>query len=1030
MCFTSATSPFALFGNRGGSPENERTGRCRKARSSVNDNEITTLGEALSWTSFCKQWPWPRCAASPLSVAQQEGRSLVKNSRRLVVLVVASTLLGGVALTACSPSGSSSAREVGDVALALTGAGGFTIDTVGYTITGPSSFTKTGSIDVTNSSTVSSTIGGLPAGAGYTITLSATSTNGAESCGGTATFDVMARETVSVTVPLRCHETPTTGSVSVAGVLNVCPTIDGINATPAEVFVGSSIAVVAAAHDTDGGPSALTYAWTTSSGALTDSSAASTRFTCTAPGTVTISLSASDGDSACAATSSVTLTCTALTAQASCQLGNGAGSIQHVIYLQFDNTHLQRDRQGLNVPSDLEQMPHLLNFIRGNGTMMANDHTILISHTAGGFLTSYTGIYPDRSGQTVTNSYVRTSATGAFTFPSSFAYWTDPVSATDPTLNMVSPDGSAVPAPWVAYTRGGCDFGAVAGANIALENTGTGASGDMFKVFGPGSPQFVEATTNAASSNAKTKALTQADFVGMALHCAQGSSRCAAGEPDSLPGEPGGYAGFKGLFGAQQVFPVMGGTPEVPINDMLGNPITDPTGNAGFPGFDGMTAEVTLRYVASMQEAGIPVTFGYISDAHDYHGVAGNQHFAMGPGQVQLGGNPAMSYEGQLAAYDQSFAAFFTELASHGIDKTNSLFIITVDEGDHFAGGTPTPAGCDGVTTPCDWTNQIGEINANIDTLVQHQFPSLYSQFLASTGPYTFTVHGDDAPPFYLAKKGAGPMGQTDPDTRNFERTIAGVKGAVPSPWTGVQENMLSFMADQTGMKSLHMITTGDPARNGTFTFFANADYFITDFPTSTCETCVPAVGQAGVTSTFAWNHGDVQKEIGQTWAGFVGPGVASQPDVTVFSDHTDLKSTINALTGLRDSYRHDGRVETEALVAAALPPAIAGERAMVESLGGSYKQINAPFGQFAQDMLITSTKALQGADTADTTYTSKESSIASLTAQRDALASQIRAALDQAEFADLPIDPIAAASWTSQATSLLTSADALATAP
>ncbi|HEY3594870.1 MAG TPA: hypothetical protein VGL13_13395 [Polyangiaceae bacterium] len=69
-------------------------------------------------------------------------------------------------------------------------------------------------------------------------------------------------------------------------------------------------------------------------------------------------------------------------AAATCSLGNGAGAIKHVIYLQFDNTHLLRDRAG--VPSDLEQMPHVLNFIRGNGTMMANDRTVLISHTASG----------------------------------------------------------------------------------------------------------------------------------------------------------------------------------------------------------------------------------------------------------------------------------------------------------------------------------------------------------------------------------------------------------------------------------------------------------------------------------------------------------------------------------------------------------------------------------------------------------------------------------------------------------------------
>ena len=51
-----------------------------------------------------------------------------------------------------------------------------------------------------------------------------------------------------------------------------------------------------------------------------------------------------------------------------CDLGNGGHSrIKHLIYLQFDNTHLTRDNP--NVPSDLEQMPHLLSFLEGNGTV-------------------------------------------------------------------------------------------------------------------------------------------------------------------------------------------------------------------------------------------------------------------------------------------------------------------------------------------------------------------------------------------------------------------------------------------------------------------------------------------------------------------------------------------------------------------------------------------------------------------------------------------------------------------------------------
>src|SRR5256712_2438292 len=87
-------------------------------------------------------------------------------------------------------------------------------------------------------------------------------------------------------------------------------------------------------------------------------------------------------------------------AASGCSLANG---IKHVIQIQFDNTHFRRDRA--NVPSDLEQMPHLLNFIRGNGTLLTHDHTALISHTATGILSTLTGVYPDRMGQPVSNSF-------------------------------------------------------------------------------------------------------------------------------------------------------------------------------------------------------------------------------------------------------------------------------------------------------------------------------------------------------------------------------------------------------------------------------------------------------------------------------------------------------------------------------------------------------------------------------------------------------------------------------------------------
>src|SRR3954447_11671067 len=133
-------------------------------------------------------------------------------------------------------------------------------------------------------------------------------------------------------------------------------------------------------------------------------------------------------------------------ALAQCNLGNG---IKHVVYIQFDNVHLERDNP--NVPSDLEQMPNLLNFIQHNGTLDGNDHTALISHTGGGILTSLTGLYPDRHGQAVSNSYGYFRPDGSVGLSSSFKYWTaqtdagnaannPPTPSADPNYNMVNND--------------------------------------------------------------------------------------------------------------------------------------------------------------------------------------------------------------------------------------------------------------------------------------------------------------------------------------------------------------------------------------------------------------------------------------------------------------------------------------------------------------------------------------------------------------------------------------------------------------
>ena len=185
---------------------------------------------------------------------------------------------------------------------------------------------------------------------------------------------------------------------------------------------------------------------------------------------------------------------------ASCHLGNG---IQHVVQLTFDNVHFFRDNP--NVPSDLELMPNLLNFFTSNGTILSNNHTPLIAHTADDILTTYSGLYGDRQGDGIANDYQSYNKNGPnATFGTSdsdtaFTYWTDsiadngaPSTGADTNPNMVyssvppatasspvSPT-STPPAPWVPFTKAGCNVGDVATANQELEST----SPDMAEAFG------------------------------------------------------------------------------------------------------------------------------------------------------------------------------------------------------------------------------------------------------------------------------------------------------------------------------------------------------------------------------------------------------------------------------------------------------------------------------------------------------------------------------------------------------------------
>jgi hypothetical protein len=127
----------------------------------------------------------------------------------LLCAVVATGVSGCAAPGSTPPGGPTDPDQLGSVTVRLSIGGGVRIDAVGYEITGPAAYDRTGSLDVSNSTTIVGTIGGLPAGAGYQIALTATDADHLlTGCEGTAPFDIMAGTTSTADVHLTCHEAP------------------------------------------------------------------------------------------------------------------------------------------------------------------------------------------------------------------------------------------------------------------------------------------------------------------------------------------------------------------------------------------------------------------------------------------------------------------------------------------------------------------------------------------------------------------------------------------------------------------------------------------------------------------------------------------------------------------------------------------------------------------------------------------------------------------------------------------------------
>jgi phospholipase C len=290
---------------------------------------------------------------------------------------------GGPATGSGSKPGAS---DIGSIGLDLQVVDGLTLNTLSYTITG-GAFTKMGAINVSNSTTVSAVIGGIPFGTGYLISISGTSVEGSAMCAGSATFSITSAGTTVVNISISCGTQPGTGNIAVNGSINVCPTITALSANPAEVTTGSPLALSATASDPDNGPSPLALSWTTTSGVLSNPSSATPTFTCAKAGQATITVTANDGDTSCASHQSVVVTCTEPAT---------ASPIKHVVVLIGENRSFDH-AFGTYVPAAGQTVSNLLSkgIVNADGTPGPN-FALSQQSTANAQTAFYAGVDPSQ----------------------------------------------------------------------------------------------------------------------------------------------------------------------------------------------------------------------------------------------------------------------------------------------------------------------------------------------------------------------------------------------------------------------------------------------------------------------------------------------------------------------------------------------------------------------------------------------------------------------------------------------------------
>ncbi len=238
-----------------------------------------------------------------------------RTSIRVKNLLALTALSAAVGLGACSKSSEPANNSgLGGLQVALAVQGGYTVNTVSYTVNASpgGAVVKSGTIDVSGAGANISFALELAPGTD-TITLTATSTTGVTFTGTSPAFTVVSGQTVGVNVTLTNSiadaGTPP-GQIDVNGTIvpgDHQPLITFVVVSPLQIAVGGTINVSVSATDSEVGD-VLSYAWTaTPDGSFAAATSATTTFSSSTVGTHTIQITVGDNHAPTALTASVSV---------------------------------------------------------------------------------------------------------------------------------------------------------------------------------------------------------------------------------------------------------------------------------------------------------------------------------------------------------------------------------------------------------------------------------------------------------------------------------------------------------------------------------------------------------------------------------------------------------------------------------------------------------------------------------------------------------------------------------------------------